>query len=849
MLRKIFIITVLFVLAIPAAVTAQVLQPNWLTLPQHSAAMTDDALALFVNPAGLGVDNGPTSYFLLPYSNKGNFGDWGLAFEGDGLAYAMEVMADSLVWQGTTLPGYRRRHTLGLGGGEYGQYFGVAYSWTTRLDRQNSWDIGYLSRTARWLSIGIVARGVNEPHWQGAKTPVAYDLGLAVRPLTLWTPRGKGADRLTLFFDAKMHKFDAYVDAAGIPQEKQTYTDNIDLNLGANWQVVPGFNVHFDFAPELKEGPLKHDARVSGGVSFNFGNGGFGAYQREAQNNQLSGVAYLSGNELYKKTIFQKPQKRFVEIVLKGDIVEYEPRSLLFRPRNRSIYKFHKEVERLTEDVEVCGILLKIENFSAGFAKRQEMRNALMKFKAAGKKIVVYMESGGNGAYYLATVADKIYLPPASGLDVVGIAAQALFVKGTLNKIGIEPQLEHIGDYKSASDMFTRESMSPAQREATDAILDDFFDIFIQAIADGRGKSVDDVKVIIDQGPFSSEEALKHGLIDSIVYEDQLSDLLKTLTSKRVVTVPEKKYLAKWDYPTEWFDVREKKIAIVYGLGSIVSGESSSGGIFGGETMGSATIARALKQAREDKEVTAVVFRVDSPGGSGLASEMIMREVKRYKEGDNKKPIIVSMSDVAGSGGYYVACMADTIVALPTTITGSIGVISGKFAVDGLYKKIALNQETLKRGKFADMYWASRSFTDEEWSKLRDHINQFYQLFLQRVAEGRAMDTAAVNKIAQGRIWSGADAKENGLIDATGGLDLALDLAAKAGGIKEGEKYKVKFYPRRKHELNFGSQWMESKIRNSIPLPLLTIADRLADEQRWNDGEILMLMPYQLEIK
>ncbi len=844
-----FILTLLSIITFSGSTSAQVIQPNWLTLPYHSVATTDDALSLLVNPAGLGVNNGPSSYILFPYYQRGNFGDWGLALGGDLFGFSMEVLADSLSWYGQTLDGNRRRYCWGLGFGDEGQYFGFSYSWTTRIDRQNSWDIGYLSRPVRWISVGIVARGINEPRWQGTKTPIAYDLGVALRPLATFLPRGKGGDRLTLSIDAKLRKFNAYTDRAGNLQDKETYTENIDYKIGLNWQVVPGFNAYLDYEPKLKNGLLAHDTRISGGMSFNFGNGGFGGYQTEAQDNRLNGVAYFTGNELYKKTIFQKPEKRFVEIVLKGNIIEYDTRLSIFRPRQRSIYKFHKEIERLIDDNSVCGILLKIENFNAGFAKREEMRNALLKFKASGKKVVVYMEQGGNGAYYLASVADKILMPPTSYLDVSGIAAQALFVKGTLAKVGIEPQLEHIGDYKSASDMFMRESMSPAQREATDAILDDLFEVFVKAISNGRNKSIDEVKTIIDKGPFNSEEALKYGLIDSLVYEDQLNDILKSLTTKNVKIVSEKKHLSKWECPTEWYDIKAKKIAVVYGTGSIVSGESSPGGIFGGETMGSATIARALKEAREDKEIAAVVFRVDSPGGSGLASEVILREVKRYKEGDNKKPIIVSMSDVAGSGGYYIACMADTIIALPTTITGSIGVISGKFACDGLYRKIALNQETLKRGKFADMYWASRPFTDEEWEKLRDHINQFYQIFLQRVSEGRGMDTSEVNKIAQGRIWSGIDAKENGLIDITGGLDLALEIAAKIGGIKEGEKYEIEFYPKRKAEFDLGSEWMESRIRKALPSSLLTILARLSDEQRWADGEILMLMPYYLEVK
>jgi len=824
----------------------QGLQPGWLALPQKSVAMTDDALSILVNPAGLGVQNGWTDYFLLPYRERGIYGNWGYVTGGTGFGFAMEVLPDTLDWNGIRLDGNRRRYTWGLGTGDDGNYFGFAYSWTTRIDRQNTWDLGYLGRPLRYLSYGFVARGVNEPRLNGQKQPVVYDAGISFRPLALpGMARYGTGDRLTIFADARAEKVDAN-PTAGI--DKEAYLDNLDLTFGAAWKVVPGIAVKIDFSPERK-GFLAHDARLSGGLELSFGHAGLGNYQQESQNGRLAGVSYIYSSHFHHPTVLRKKERRYVVVNLRGPVVEMNPTGgFLFASRHRTIFGFQKSLSRYEKDPDTEGVVLKIWSVEAGWAKLQEMRNSLEKFKASGKKVVAYLEDGSDGAYYLASVADKIYLAPGGGLMIDGIAAQGIFVKGTLAKIGIEPQLEHIGKYKSASEMFTREDMSDGQREATNAILDDLFEEYVKAAAAGRAMSEDDMRELIDKGPFSAAEALKNGLVDSLVYEDQIEDLLKVDDRKPKFT-SEKKYALRKAYPAEWGDARGRKVAIVYGVGGITSGESSSGGLFGGESMGSATVARALKNAREDDDVAAVVFRIDSPGGSGLASDVILREVKRYHEGDNKKPIIVSMSDVAGSGGYYIACHADTIIALPNTITGSIGVISGKFAVDGLYRKIALNQETIKRGKFADMYWASRPFTDEEWEKLRVHINQFYQLFVNHVAEGRGMDTSAVNAIGQGRIWSGTDGKSNGLVDLTGGLDMAIELAAKLGGIRPGDHYEIAIYPRPKMGFSIASDWVDTRIRAALPEPLVTLADRVADDSRWKDGEILMLMPVTLKVE
>lgn len=803
--------------------------PAWLTLPQQSVASSDDALALLVNPAGLGVEGGGTLYLLAPYQSQGHFEDWGVVL-GDGLGFAAEALRSD-----TT--GTRRRYTWGLGFGDEGTYCGFAYSWTTGIDRQNTWDIGILERPFRFLSLGLVGRGINSPRLNGRRLPVGWDAGVGFRPLALLSyPWARKGDRLTITADAYLRRFDELPN-----RPKQGYFEEVDTKFGAAVEIIPGLTGRLDYSPEIK-GVMKHDARMWGGLSFNFGTNEVGSYQRSGA---VSGVAYASFQEHHRPTWLKPKKKRFVVIELEGPVVLQSGGFAFFRPHYRSISDFYKEMEQLTDDPEVAGLLLKLGDVQCGWSKLQELRGALERFKASGKPIHVYMESAGNGEYYLASVADKIYLAPASDLDLVGLSATMFYLRGTLRKIGIEPEIAHIGAYKSASDIFMREDMSDAEREATDAVLDDIYAQFTKGLAEGRGKSESDIRAVIDRGPFTSDQALKEGLVDSLVYEDQLEDIIKAADRSKPSLIEEKKYRGNKTASREWNDLRRKSIAVVYGSGAIMSGQSSDGGLFGGPTMGSETIAEAIRQAREDDEVAAIVFRVDSPGGSSLASEMILREVRRCREGDNRKPFIVSMSDVAGSGGYYVACLADTIVAMPGTITGSIGVFGGKFSMGALEKKIGLGTATLKRGKFADWTSSDRPFTDEEWEKLRSQINATYQIFLRHVAEGRGMDTAAVHKIAQGRIWSGSRAKEIGLVDTTGGLDLAMVIAAAAAGIKEGETYTIEQFP--KSEFEFGIEF-ETFVRSALPRPLLTVADRLADRMRWGDGEILLLMPFDVDI-
>jgi len=834
---RIILIILLLVTTAYSISYAQV-APDFLRLPHHSVAVTDDALSPVVNPAGLGIRNGESMLIFAPYSTGSDFAGWGYAVGGEVIGFVSEFMHDNIC-------GNRNRHTLGLGFGYKGLYLGTAYSWTKGVDRENNWDIGLMARPLQFLSFGAVARSVNQPRIAhpsdriSKDATVGFDLGLALRPLAILKPIGyKGGNRITMTADAGLRK-DAITN-----DEVDGYFDNVNWKFGASVEFIPGVTGYIDYSPEAKRGSHAHDEEVYAGLSLNFGHFGAGRDQRHGAG---EGVSYVSLTEFYRPTIIKKRREKFVEIRMKGPIVEYEGTASWFRPDRRTVYELIRKIERYGNDPDVAGILVRFEGFSAGLAKIQEIRDALLEFMDSGRSVVVYLETCGNGGYYLASAADHIFMNPVGDLHLTGLTAHTVFIRETLDKVGIDPNFMHVGRYKSASETFTRDDMSESQREELNFVLDELYDDFVASIANGRGYIEDQVRELIDDGPFSAADAFSAGLVDSLVYVDELEDLLKDYFGRKTSLVAEKKYDRRITLSDEWYDLRRKSVAIVYGSGAIVRGESSGEGLFTSEIMGSATIARALKRARESREIAAIVFRIDSPGGSMLASDIIMREVKLCTQGENRKPLIVSMSDVAGSGGYYIACMADTILAMPGTITGSIGVITGKMAYDRLQRKIGISTETLTRGKHADMWGGHRSFTDEEWDKVRREADHYYRVFLERVAEGRGIDTSDVDKVARGRIWTGSQAAERNLVDMTGGLDLAIQLAAFAGGIKDGESFGIRTYPKRQ-SLDFSDEIIWVTL-NRIPNSIRRLASSFEEETRWDAGEPLLLMPYKLEIE
>lgn len=526
-----------------------------------------------------------------------------------------------------------------------------------------------------------------------------------------------------------------------------------------------------------------------------------------------------------------------------GPLIDHDARSPLEQVLGGDVVTLPDLVDairRAAKDDRIRAIDLRVGSLESGFAKTQELRAALAAFRESGKPVVAYLEVAGNREYYLASVADELYLMPGGLLMTTGLLADVPFFKGTLDKLKIVADLEHIGEYKSASEIWTRDSMSDAQRRATNSILDSLFEQIMNEIASSRKVSPRHVRESIDAGLLTPEDAKTRGLVDGLLYKDQVEGKLKERFGN-YAEVRVRAYRGAGRLRT----FRHKRIAVINASGTIVSGRSGSGS-FGGEFIGSGSLTQILEDVRKDDGIRAVVLRVDSPGGSGIASDAIWRETQLLKE---EKPFVVSMADVAASGGYYIAMGADSIVAEPATITGSIGVISGKFNMRGFYESwLGIHRDQIKRGENADLFTDYQGFTDAQRAMIRQQIETFYRDFVRKAAQGRGKKEEEIDRIAQGRIWTGEQAKDLGLVDELGGLDRAIVIAKEKAGIPASERVAIEAFPKRQSILQSLSGDDEETFsrRSSLPARLkrllteVEIRERIAaDGPAFYAGEIL----------
>jgi protease-4 len=482
-------------------------------------------------------------------------------------------------------------------------------------------------------------------------------------------------------------------------------------------------------------------------------------------------------------------------LVLKvgGDLQEMEPVGVIGQffeapPTVRSVVE---SLRKAKVDKRVASVIIRPAGAAALWGKIQEVRDAIIDFRRSGKPIIGYLEYGGEQEFYLVSACDKVFLMPTSSLDLTGMANYELFLRGTLDKIGAYPDTMHIGEYKTASNTFTEHTMTPAHREMAESLNSDLYEQLIRGIANGRHKSEKDVRALVDHGPFLPEDAVRAGLVDDVAYEDEIDD--KVQLSKGKVN-----YLSESDYRHVSAGTlglnRGPRIAVIYASGVIASGENNYDSP-SGQVVGADTMADSLRKARADSSIRAIVLRIDSPGGSAIASDVIWREVMLTR---NVKPLVASMSDVAASGGYYIAMPAHAIVAEPATLTGSIGVVMLKFVIDGTLKKLGMNMEGVTKGRYADLYSPVRAFTPEERAKVQEQMQATYDTFVEKAAAGRNTTPERIDAIAQGRVWTGAQGKQVGLVDELGGLERALALAKQRAKISPDAEVEIVVYPGRK---------------------------------------------------
>jgi protease-4 len=451
-------------------------------------------------------------------------------------------------------------------------------------------------------------------------------------------------------------------------------------------------------------------------------------------------------------------------------------------------------LKNAANDDKIKGIYLDMQSVPAGMATIEEIRNALLQFKESGKWVISYSEVYSQKAYYLASVSDELWLNPQGMVEWKGLGSQMMFLKGMFEKLEVEPQIIRYGKFKSAVEPLILDKMSEANRMQTMTYLNDLWGKMLQGISEGRGKTIEELDGFAQNATIQNgKDALENGLVDELLYKDEV---MANLRAKLEIEKEDDKInfigLGKYkDAPKAKADdekaTKKEKIAIIYAVGSIESGQGDD------ETIGSEKISAEIRKARKDDKIKAIVLRVNSPGGSALASDVIWREVVLARKA---KPVVVSMGDVAASGGYYIACAADTILAQPNTITGSIGVFGVLMnAQKMMNNKLGIMIDTAKTNRFADLGTPFRPLTSLERDIVQNGVNEIYEDFITKVGQGRGMTTAQVDSIGQGRVWSGEDALENGLVDLLGGIDDAVKIAA---GMADVENYRVVEYPAQK---------------------------------------------------
>lgn len=560
----------------------------------------------------------------------------------------------------------------------------------------------------------------------------------------------------------------------------------------------------------------------------------------------------------------EKPAKKpsIVVVTLKGEYPEGPGAPGLFGELQPSLAAVIQRLDAAAEDKDVVAVWLKIEDLAIGRGKVAELRGAVARLRRADKPVYAELTTADGPQYLVAVACDQVIMPPSGMLIIPGVRAEVTFYKGLLDKLGLQFDALQMGKYKGAAEPMTRNEMSKPLRESFEALIDDTYDDLVTTVAADRQLKPEQVKALLDQGLFTAAAAKKAGLVDDVLYGDQLQDSIKKrlkLDDVDVVTTYRKKRIDT-DFsgfsgmmklmeifmggkPSETTSKKEK-IAVVYAVGPITEGKSASD-MWGSSSLGSTTLIAAIKKAAEDPKVAAIVLRIDSPGGSATASDLIWRETVR-----SQKPVIASMSDVAGSGGYYIAMGTKKIIAAPGTLTGSIGVIGGKLVTRGLYEKLGMNTEVISRGANSGSMSATQPFTPEERKVWTEVLEDVYQQFVSKAADGRKMRYDKLEELAQGRVYTGRMAQKIGLVDELGTLDDAVTAAKTAAGLKADAEIELMVLPepRSMFEQLFGDPSASTDLESILPEGF-TILRQSKQLRQLLSERMLLWMPYQVELK
>ncbi len=563
---------------------------------------------------------------------------------------------------------------------------------------------------------------------------------------------------------------------------------------------------------------------------------------------------------------------RYALFNLSGELPESPGGSGPFNDLSTDLRKLIVRLDKAAKDDSIKGVVIQLREVALGGGQRDEIRQAIGRIRAAGKHVVADMEVASGSSYLVASACDEIIMPESGFLIIPGIRAEPLFYKGMLAKIGVEADFVHVGDAKGAAEPYTRKAWSKPVKENITSLVDDIYDQMIDTIAMERPMSRQAVVDAINQGLMTSTQAKKIGLVDRLAYDGELRGILKDYQKSEKVTFVKnygkKKVDTDFSGPAGFFKLlgmmagggdksssRGKKIAVVYAVGPIMTGESETDLFGNSSTMGSTTIVKALHKAAENDKVAAIVLRVNSPGGSAVASDVIWSKIQQID-----KPVIASMGNVAASGGYYISMGADKVFAEPTTVTGSIGVVGGKMAVGRMMKKIGVTQDLISRGENSGLFSPYQKFTESERKALVDMMEETYDQFTAKAADGRGLTQERVKELGGGRVYTGRQAEELGLIDKLGDLRAAVAEAKKMADIDADESVKIVTYPQQEDffESLFGKNEEQQEVRIQIQQALslggaapelLEATQRLALMRKMFANEpVVMLTPFELHL-
>jgi protease-4 len=731
--------------------------PAGLAIPVPGAAVAEEPAAAGTNPAAVGFVGKPA----LQY-----FREWDVvkAATDDGLYAATGLgpigVGYSVEWLGSghgPLPRYRT-NTLSLSAGDH-ESFSLGFGWNrfwsqdSAVGSLQSWDVGLTVRPWRFLSLAAASLG-RDAWLGGTKLPARYDLGVATR---------FGSDSYTLAMDL-------LADDRARDDFRATH-----LTFGLQAELTAGFALGGQvLVPISSEPGTKRDTTFVAVATWNAPHAGIsgGAAGTSDQTGWILGArasverypARATGSKVPVVNLARELEPDRIPFL---DLGEPDPYGRLLA-----------RLEAVADDAEVGAVAVRVGDLSLGGGRTEELRAALVRI-GARKPVVAYLTGGSTREYWLATAAGAIVVPPGSAIEVSGIATSNLYVRDALSRLGVAFEVVAMGAYKSAPEPLVRDGPSPAARESTNALLDDVFPRMVGDIAQGRHLAPERVRALVDQGLFGSAEAKEAGLVDAVLWPDELEGFLRHATGHRVSLAgpyrPEPVRRAR-----RWGT--RPVVEVVRVEGTITAGRSR--GAFGGaDVAGAETIVAQLRSAADDDAVSAIVLRVESPGGDGLASDLIWRAVVKARE---KKPVIASMGDLAASGGYLAAAGADVILAEPSTLTGSIGVFVVKPELSGLLSKLGVTRVAWSRGELAQLQSIGKPWTEKERKAVEKQVEAFYELFVARVAEGRKLPHEKAAAVAGGRVWTGKQALDRGLVDRLGSLRDAVALAASRAGV-EGE--------------------------------------------------------------